>query len=87
MRDLNLKNVVNFRHKEYLVSTIATPIRHTWFEDDDRIVYETMVFELKDEDIDYSLPLFNERYHNADEAIAEHSFIIENIEMFLAQEE
>lgn len=87
MRDLNLKNVLRLEDKEYLVSTIATSIRHTWFEDDERIVYETMVFELKDEDIDYSCPLFNERYHNADEAIAEHSFIIKNLEMFLPSED
>lgn len=83
MKDLNLKNIVHFEGKEYLVSTIATSIRHTWFENDDRVVYETMVFEIADEDLDYSAPLFNERYHSADEAIADHELIIKNIEKFL----
>lgn len=83
MKELNLKNIINIKDNEYLVSTIATPIRHTWFKDDKRIIYETMVFKIVDEDVAYSSPLFNERYHSADEAIAEHSFIIKNLERFL----
>lgn len=83
MKDLTLKNIVKYQNREFLVSTIATKIRHTWFEDDDRIVYETMIFELVNEDIDYEKPLFNERYHTSDEAIGEHSCIIKNIKNFL----
>lgn len=83
MEDLNLKNVLEIGENKFLVSTIATPIRHTWFEDEMRIVYETMIFEFKNEDVDYSHPLFNERYHNEDEAMAEHFFIIKNPDVFL----
>ncbi len=83
MKNLELKNVIKYKDKEFLVSTIATPIRHTWFEDDERIVYETMVFSLKEDGVDYEKPLFNERYHTADEAIAEHSFIIKNPQIFI----
>ncbi|PID47553.1 MAG: hypothetical protein CR967_03960 [Proteobacteria bacterium] len=83
MKDLELKNIVKYNKKEFLVSTIATPIRHTWFEDDDRIVYETMVFPLDGDDVDYEKPLFNERYHTAEEAIADHSLIIKNPQNFI----
>lgn len=84
MKNLELKNIVKHNGKEFLVSTIATPIRHTWFEDDNRIVYETMVFPvIGDGDVDYEKPLFNERYHTADEAIADHSCIIKNPQMFI----
>lgn len=83
MKDLKLKNMIEYNSREFLVSTIATPIRHTWFEDDDRIVYETMVFEVKKEVVDYENPLFNERYHTSDEAIADHSCIIKNPQIFI----
>lgn len=84
MKDLRLKNIIKHNKKEFLVSTISTKIRHKWFdEDDDRVVYETMIFELKGEDIDYEKPLFNERYHTIDEAIAEHSFVIKNPQIFI----
>ena len=71
MRDLELKNVISIGDRNFLVSTIATKIRHTWFDDDDnKIVYETMVFEMIDDDVQYHKPLFNERFHTPDEAIA-----------------
>ncbi len=83
MKKLRLKNIIKYKEKELLVSTISTTIRHKWFEDDDRTIYETMVFALKGDDIDYEKPLFNERYHTMDEAIAEHSFIIKNPKLFI----
>lgn len=83
MKDLKLKNIVKHNEREFLVSTISTPIRHTWFEGDEKIVYETMVFEMKEDMVDYENPFFNERYHTIDEAIAEHSFIIKNMKMFI----
>lgn len=83
MKDLKLKNIVKYNEREFLVSTIATPIRHTWFEGDEKIVYETMVFEMKEDVIDYENPLFNERYHTCDEAIADHSCLIQNPQIFI----
>jgi hypothetical protein len=83
MRDLELKNVITIGGKEYLISTIATPVRHTWFDGDGkRIVYETMVFEIVDSEVMHDRPLFNERYHTAEEAIAEHGAIIQSPEAF-----
>lgn len=83
MKDLELKNIINYKDREFLVSTIATPIRHTYFEGDERMVYETMVFEVKEDGVDYEKPFFNERYHSEEEAIADHSCIIKNPKIFL----
>ena len=83
MKDLELKNIIKSGDREYLISTIATKVRHTWFDaDDERIVYETMVFEVIEDDVQYHAPVFNERYHTPDEAIAEHGAIIKNPEAF-----
>jgi hypothetical protein len=83
MRDLELKNVITLGGKRYLVSTIATSVRHTWFDDDGRrIVYETMVFEIIDNEVVYDRPYFNERYHTAEEAIAEHGAIVQSPEAY-----
>jgi len=83
VRDLELKNVMNIDGKEYLVSTISMHVRHSWFEDDSKkIVYETMVFEMIDEEVDYLKPIFTERYNMENEAIAEHSAIIKNPKEF-----
>ncbi len=82
MKDLKLKNIIKHNDREFLISTISTPIRHTWFEDEEKIVYETMIFEFTDEDIDYETPLFNERYHTYDEAVAEHFLLTKNPQIF-----
>ncbi len=83
MKDLKLKNIINYNNRDFLVSTITTPIRHIWFENDEKIIYETMIFEIKNEEIDYENPLFNERYQTYDEAVAEHSFLIKNPKLFV----
>jgi len=86
MDDLALKNVIKIDGNEYLVSTIATPVRHAWFDDDkQKIVFETMVFEIKDDTVIYDTPLFNERYHTSDEAIAEHGAIVQNPEAYFVR--
>lgn len=83
MRDLELKNVMKIEDKEYLVSTISMHVRHSWFEDDvKKVVYETMVFEIIDDEVQYYTPLFSERYNMPDEAIAEHSAIIKDPKAF-----
>ena len=83
MRDLELKNVIKVDGREFLISTISMHVRHSWFEDDEKvIVYETMVFEVIDNEVQHHKALFNERYNMADEAIAEHSAIIKNPKEF-----
>ena len=52
MRDLGLKNIMKIDSREFLISTISMHVRHSWFEDDvKRVVYETMVFEVIDEEV------------------------------------
>ncbi|MFV0481555.1 MAG: hypothetical protein ACK5LP_06190 [Campylobacteraceae bacterium] len=79
MIELELKNLVEINNKTYLISTISMKIRHTFFENDkDKIVYETMVFEMMNGELDYTKPLYNERYSTREEAIYEHGKIVQN---------
>jgi hypothetical protein len=79
MKKLELKNIININDKSYFISTISMKIRHKFFEKDDNIVvYETMVFEIINNEISYTKPLYNERYNTEDEAIAEHAAIVQN---------
>ncbi|MBN1838513.1 MAG: hypothetical protein JW802_00550 [Campylobacterales bacterium] len=83
MRELELKNILKINNREFLVSTISMHVRHSFFEDDaKRLVYETMVFEIINDEVQFHHPIFNERYNMADEAIAEHGAIIKNPEIF-----
>ncbi len=83
MRDLELKNVFRVNGREFLVSTISMHVRHSWFDGDaKKIVYETMVFEVLDDEVQYHNTIFNERYNLADEAISEHGAILKNPKNF-----
>lgn len=83
MRELELKNVIKIDGREFLISTISMHVRHSFFEGDSKkIVYETMVFEIINDEVQFHHPIFNERYNMADEAIAEHSAIIKHPENF-----
>lgn len=83
MRELELKNILKINNREFLVSTISMHVRHSFFEDDaKRLVYETMVFEIINDEVQFHHPIFNERYNMADEAISEHGAIIKNPENF-----
>jgi len=83
MRDLELKNVLKVDGREFLVSTISMHVRHSWFEDDvKKLVYETMVFEVINDEVQYHKTIFNERYNMPDEAIAEHGAILKNPKNF-----
>jgi len=83
MRELELKNVIKIDEREFLISTISMHVRHSFFEGDtQKVVYETMVFEIMNEEIQFHHPLFNERYNMPDEAIAEHGAIIKHPKNF-----
>ncbi|MDR2341821.1 MAG: hypothetical protein LBD84_02105 [Campylobacteraceae bacterium] len=83
MKKLELKNIINVNDKSYFISTISMKVRHRFFEKDDNIiVYETMVFEVIEDEILYAKPLYNERYNSKDEAIAEHAMIVQKPEIF-----
>lgn len=83
MRELELKNVLTMEGREFLISTISMHVRHSFFEGDSKkLVYETMVFEIVKDEVQFHKPIFNERYNMADEAIAEHGAIIKNPQNF-----
>lgn len=83
MRELELKNVLTIEGREFLISTISMHVRHSFFEGDSKkLVYETMVFEIVKDEVQFHKPIFNERYNMADEAIAEHGAIIKNPQNF-----
>ncbi len=83
MRELELKNVIKLDNREFLISTISMHVRHSFFEGDaQKVVYETMVFEIVNDEVQFHKPIFNERYNMADEAIAEHGAIIKSPKSF-----
>lgn len=87
MSEIILKNFIKNANKEYFISTMSMKIRHTFFEKDkDLIVYETMVFLISNEEIDYSKPIYNERWKTEEEAIAQHGHIVKNFYKFFKQE-
>lgn len=83
MRELELKNVIKIDEREFLISTISMHVRHSFFDGDaKKLVYETMVFEIIDDEVHFHKTIFNERYNMPDEAIAEHGAIIKNPKSF-----
>jgi len=83
MRELELKNVIKIGEREFLISTISMHVRHSFFEGDSKkLVYETMVFEIINDEVQFHKTIFNERYNMADEAIAEHGAIIKDPKSF-----
>ena len=83
MRELELKNVIKIDEREFLISTISMHVRHSFFEGDSKkLVYETMVFEIINDELQFHKTIFNERYNMADEAIAEHGAIIKDPKSF-----
>lgn len=87
MRELELKNVIKFDNREFLVSTINIHICRPLLEDDiKKTVYETMVFEMINDKVQYHEIIFNERYNMSDEATAEHNDILKNPEVFFVME-
>jgi len=83
MREVELKNILKIDNREFLISTISMHVRHSFFEGDvQKVVYETMVFEILNDEVQFHHPIFNERYNMADEAIAEHSAIIKTPQNF-----
>ena len=83
MREIELKNVIKIDEREFLISTISMHVRHSFFEGDSKkLVYETMVFEIINDEVQFHKTIFNERYNMADEAIAEHGAIIKDPKSF-----
>ena len=79
VRDLDLKDVVTFAGKEYLVSTVqltttVMTLDRFLFGMSDIQRYETMIFAYNNGDLDY-IDFYCERYDTKDEAIKGHNEI------------
>lgn len=83
MKEIELKNIIAVDDKKYLISTISMKVRHNYFKDDSNLlIYETMVFEIeKNDEVNYTNPVYNERYNTADEAIYEHGKLVQNAKL------
>lgn len=79
VRDLDLKDVVTFADKEYLVSTVQLTdtvmiMDRLLFGLPDTQKYETMIFAYNNGNLDYK-DLYCERYYTKEEAIEGHNRI------------
>ena len=79
VRDLDLKDVVTFAGKEYLVSTVqldttVMALDRLLFGMSDIQRYETMIFAYNNGNLDY-IDLYCERYDTKEEAIKGHNEI------------
>ena len=79
VRDLDLKDVVTFAGKEYLVSTVqltttVMTLDRFLFGMSDIQRYETMIFAYNNGNLDYT-DLYCERYDTKEEAIKGHNEI------------
>ena len=56
-------------------------VRHSWLNQHLNVnVYETMIFEKKDGQVQYDNSIFNRRYTTYDNAVEGHEHIVKNIE-------
>lgn len=80
-KDLALKHLSIVNGITYFISTIKMEVRHSWLNQQNNLfVYETMVFKMKDDEIIYHEPVFNQRYNGYEKAISGHQSTIDDIE-------
>lgn len=85
-KDLELKDILEVDGEKFFVSTIKMEVRHSWLNQHENVfVYETMVFEKKDDKVQYEKPVFNRRYASYEEAMKGHKHIVSNIENVVRQ--
>ena len=79
-QDLELKDILEVNGEKFFVSTIKMDVRHSWLNQHQNVnVYETMVFEKKDDKVQYDKPLFNRRYTTYENAMEGHKHTVKNI--------
>ncbi|HIP29623.1 MAG TPA: hypothetical protein EYG93_05945 [Sulfurospirillum arcachonense] len=80
-QDLELKHISEINGEKFFISTIRMEVRHSWLNQHHNVnVYETMVFEKKDDKVMYESSLFNRRYSTYDNAVEGHDHVVKNIE-------
>jgi hypothetical protein len=80
-QDLELKHISEINGEKFFISTIRMEVRHSWLNQHHNVnVYETMVFEKKDDIVQYESSLFNRRYSTYDNAVEGHDYVVKNIE-------
>jgi len=79
--DLELKHISDIDGEKFFISTIKMEVRHSWLNQHKNVnVYETMIFEKKDNKVLYESSLYNRRYSTYDNAIEGHNHVVKNIE-------
>lgn len=79
-KDLELKHIAEIDGEKFFISTIKMEVRHSWLNQHHNVnVYETMVFEKKDDKVMYESSLYNRRYTTYDNASEGHAHVIKNI--------
>ncbi|WP_024953795.1 hypothetical protein [Sulfurospirillum arcachonense] len=80
-KDLELKDIKEVNGKKFFISTIKMEIRHSWINQHKNVyVYETMVFDEKDDKVQYESSVYDKRYTTYDKAVKGHQYAINNIE-------
>lgn len=80
-QDLELKHIATVNGEKFFISTIKMEVRHSWLNQHQNVnVYETMVFEKKNDIVQYENSVFNKRYSTYDNAVEGHNHIVKNIE-------
>lgn len=80
-QDLELKHIAEVNGEKFFISTIKMEVRHSWLNQHQNVnVYETMVFEKKNDIVQYESSVFNRRYTAYDNAVEGHNHIVKNIE-------
>jgi len=79
-QDLELKHIAEVDGEKFFISTIKMEVRHSWLNQHQNVnVYETMVFEKKNDMVQYESSVFNRRYTTYDNAVEGHNHIVKNI--------
>ncbi|WP_331773933.1 hypothetical protein [Sulfurospirillum sp. 1612] len=78
--DLKLQDVVEVEGIRYLVSTIKMEVRHAWLNQNSYVkVYETIVFEKENGQVQYDKVICNKRYTTYKCAVDGHAATIKNL--------
>lgn len=79
MNRLNLKTIVKYEGKKYLVSTVDLGINHNFMKEGEPIYYETMVFPIYENTRNFGESIISLRYSTEKQAKQGHKFIVRKI--------
>ncbi|MDX1809924.1 MAG: hypothetical protein R3331_10325 [Sulfurospirillaceae bacterium] len=77
--DLKLQDVIEVDGVRYLVSTIKIDVRHAWLNQNSYVkVYETMIFEKENGQVQYDKVVYNKRYTTYKCAVDGHAEVLKH---------